>query len=348
MAETRTVMISSTARDLPQHREQVMHACLATRRMLPLMMEHLPATNADAKRISGEMVDQSDLYLGVFAHRYGHIPAGAETSVTEMEYERAVERGIPRLIFIMADDHALTAADVEKGAAAAKLEALKDRLKAEHCVRFFSSPADLRAHVLNTLASLDDTTPAAATSDLTISSLRGGWRLRPLAGHPVLNVAGFDGPVHTGGARLSFTLAHNGRGDRTIHLHAIVAEMLAYQAGVQPALAYSLAGDAVIGAGIRQPHVFAIALRGGQVGAARWMPGDPGGALAQSASENMLDTDPPRILTFSNEREDIEELQGTISAREPGLYQLRFVFYYSVAGEDRQQTSDVIRIYAQG
>lgn len=352
MAEVRTVMISSTARDLPQHREQVMHACLSTRKVLPLMMEHLPATTADAKRISVEMVDRSDVYLGVFAHRYGYVPAGSDLSVTEMEYERAVARGIPRLIFIMADDHPITAGDVEKGPVAAKLDALKERLKAEHCVRFFSSPADLRAHVLNTLFGLDDETSApaavAARSDLTISSLRGGWRLRPLPGHPTLNPDGFDGPVHTGGVRLSFTLAHNGQGDRTIHLHAIVPELLGYRAGPQPALAYTVAGDAVIGAGIKQPHVFAMTLRGAQVGAARWMPSSPGGAVAPSTSENLLDTDPPRVLTFTTDREDLEEVQGTVTARAPGLYILRFVFYYSVAGEDRQHASDPIRIYSQG
>ena len=42
-----TVMISSTARDLPQHRAQVLDACLR-QSMFPVMMEHLPASDADA------------------------------------------------------------------------------------------------------------------------------------------------------------------------------------------------------------------------------------------------------------------------------------------------------------
>ena len=130
MAVFRTVMVSSTARDLPKHREQVEHACLA-RHALPLMMEHLPATSADAKRVSAEMVDRCDVYVGVFGHRYGFVPSDGEISVTELEYLRAVERGIPRLIFLMADGHPLTAADVEKGAAATRLEALKQRLLTE-------------------------------------------------------------------------------------------------------------------------------------------------------------------------------------------------------------------------
>jgi hypothetical protein len=348
MASIRTVMVSSTARDLPAHRDQVMHACLA-RQALPIMMEHLPATTADARRTSTEMVDRAEVYLGIFAHRYGYVPSDGDISLTEMEYERAVERGIPRLIFLMADDHPITVADVEKGPGAAKLDALKERLKTEHCVRFFSSPADLRAHVLNTLASLDSA-PAApgATSDLTISSLRGGRRLRPLSGHPVLTPDGPDAPVYTGGVHVSFTLAHNGVGTRSINLHAMVLQVVSFMPGSQAALAYVVEGAAVVGAGVARPQVFSVALRGRTVSPARWVLDRTTNAVSQARSENFLDTEDPRVLTFPAGANDIEELQGTVTAREPGLYAVRFVFHYSVGGEDREHVSDTIRIYAEG
>ena len=41
------VIISSTARDLPEHRKDVMDACLR-QGMFPTMMGHLPASNSDA------------------------------------------------------------------------------------------------------------------------------------------------------------------------------------------------------------------------------------------------------------------------------------------------------------
>ncbi len=41
------VMISSTARDLPDYREQVKEACLRAD-MFPKMMEQMPALDADA------------------------------------------------------------------------------------------------------------------------------------------------------------------------------------------------------------------------------------------------------------------------------------------------------------
>lgn len=344
----RKVMISSTVRDLPRHREQVMHACLSTREpFLPKMMEHLPASAADAQAVSIELVDSCDIYLGVFGHRYGYVPSGTTVSVTEMEYRRAIEREMPRLVFMMAEDHPLTAADVETGEGAERLRALRESLQSHQVVKFFSSPAELRAHVLQSLVNLGDTASAApmADSDLTISSLVGGWRLRPLDGHPVLRVPGFEPMVYTGGVRLSFTLAHNGQGGRPIHLYAIVPEILEYVAGPQPRLDYRVQGDALFGAGVRQPRVFSLTLESGRVKSARWML-DAGAGVAAARSENLLDTDPPRVLHFTDARDDIEELQGTITLRGAGFVRLRFAFHYSIAGEDRTRRSDPVLLYA--
>jgi Domain of unknown function (DUF4062) len=113
-SDVKKVMISSTSLDLPEHRKVVLDACLR-KGMFPLMMEHLPAADADAIEESLRMVNEADIYLGIFAYRYGHIPKGYDISVTEMEYNRAVERGIPRLIFLMHKKHPLTAEDIETG-----------------------------------------------------------------------------------------------------------------------------------------------------------------------------------------------------------------------------------------
>lgn len=40
------IMISSTARDLPDHREKVRHACMRLGLFYPDMMEHLTAADA--------------------------------------------------------------------------------------------------------------------------------------------------------------------------------------------------------------------------------------------------------------------------------------------------------------
>jgi tetratricopeptide (TPR) repeat protein len=151
------VFISGTARDLPEHRKQVLDACLR-QGMFPMMMEHLPANDAEAILASLNEVDESDIYLGVFAHRYGYVPKDnnpQQISITEMEYNRAVERKIPRLIFIIDKTHPLadfTINDIDTGENAAKLERFKKYIEKENIVNFFKSPSDLRALVINSLS----------------------------------------------------------------------------------------------------------------------------------------------------------------------------------------------------
>ena len=57
-----------------------------------------------------------------------------------MEYERAVERETPRLIFLMHDKVPVLPEDFDKGEAAVKLEKLKDRLNKERVANFFKNP----------------------------------------------------------------------------------------------------------------------------------------------------------------------------------------------------------------
>jgi hypothetical protein len=158
MAERPVVMVSSTILNLPEHRPQVRDACLRLG-MFPLMMEHLPASDVDAIAESLRMVDRSDVYVGVFGHRYGHVPEGHERSITEMEVDRALERDIPRCLFFMARNHPVTIEDVDTGANAERLKRLKERLGKTHVVLEFASPADLRANVIHSLSELRQPSP---------------------------------------------------------------------------------------------------------------------------------------------------------------------------------------------
>ena len=53
-------IISSTARDLPEHRSQVLDACLF-QDVLPKMMEHLPGSDDDAIAASLALAERADL-----------------------------------------------------------------------------------------------------------------------------------------------------------------------------------------------------------------------------------------------------------------------------------------------
>src|SRR5437660_12652538 len=133
MAEQKRVMISSTARDLPEHREEVRDACLQ-QKMFPIMMEHLPASDADAIAASLELVDEADVYALLLAHRYGYVPKEnnpQQISITEMEYNRAVERGIRRVVFIVDKNRPLsdfTITDIDTAEYSSTLRSFKYRV----------------------------------------------------------------------------------------------------------------------------------------------------------------------------------------------------------------------------
>jgi tetratricopeptide (TPR) repeat protein len=149
-------MISSTALDLPQHRALVHKACLEAG-VFPIGMEQLPARDATGIAASLEMVGQADIYIGVYAFRYGWVPDGRDISITEMEFDHAVARkreGKLReiLVFTAHEEHAVTARDVETNEAAQeKLRKFKARAADGRVRKEFESAEELHRLVLQAL-----------------------------------------------------------------------------------------------------------------------------------------------------------------------------------------------------
>ena len=158
-------MISSTALDLPEHRAAVEKACIAAE-ILPIGMEHLPARDASGIAVSLEMVDKADLYLGIYAWRYGWVPDGKDISITEMEFDRAVERqaaGQLRelLIFTAHKNHPVTIEDIETGdIPQKKLAAFKTKATTGRDRKEFKSVEELRRLVSEALADFKARLPA--------------------------------------------------------------------------------------------------------------------------------------------------------------------------------------------
>lgn len=84
-----------------------------------------------------------DLYVGIFAWRYGHVPEGHDQSFTELEYRAAIEAGKPCLIFLLDEGAAWPRSMVDRGDAADRIEALRADLQKSHNVAFFSTAQEL-------------------------------------------------------------------------------------------------------------------------------------------------------------------------------------------------------------
>ena len=156
------VMLSSTFRDLIAEREAARDAILG-QEMLPLLMEVSPPM-PDCGIISNSiaMVDKADIYVVLISHyRYGQVIEDADLnpqklSVTELEFRRAEERGLPLCIFLEDDSILAPVADVLKEAANHdKLLAFRARANNPKRINAqFGDAKDIKASLTQCLARL--------------------------------------------------------------------------------------------------------------------------------------------------------------------------------------------------
>ncbi|WP_421796834.1 DUF4062 domain-containing protein [Haliscomenobacter sp.] len=154
------VMMSSTFRDLEQHRAVLIDA-LQKEDLFPIGMEtQIPRTDDDVISSSLNMVEKSSAYIGLISHRYGQIPVSAahnphNYSITRLEFEKAQSLGLPTLIFIMHDDHPVKRADVETDPEnLVKLEAFKTLAKESRIYLEFESFEHFSREAIHRIAQL--------------------------------------------------------------------------------------------------------------------------------------------------------------------------------------------------
>lgn len=149
------VFISSTWEDLQPEREAVEEALHRMQDTAFAGMEYFGSRPETPREVSLAEVDRSDVYIGIFAHRYG-------SGITEAEYRRAQQRGLPCLIYLKDDSVPVPPAHIEREPTkVAKLEALKRELKARHTLSFFKSPDHLATQVVADLHNLLGSAPSA-------------------------------------------------------------------------------------------------------------------------------------------------------------------------------------------
>jgi hypothetical protein len=136
------VFVSSTFKDLEECREKVR---LNLRKMghEDIAMEYfVPGDKRPLNKCLQE-VASCDLYIGIFAWRYGFIPDGYDKSMTELEYRKAVEAGKECLIFLLHEDASWPKKFIDKGEDLEKIEALRNGFSKEYLAGFFGSTDEL-------------------------------------------------------------------------------------------------------------------------------------------------------------------------------------------------------------
>ena len=146
------VFVSSTYKDLLDERQEVMQALLELD-CIPVGMELFPAADDDQWTLIKRLIDDCDYYILIVGGRYGSVNAEG-ISYTQMEYEYAIEKGIPVISFLHKKPDNIPAGKSEsEKALKKKLEDFKKIAQQKMC-KYYESPLELGSIVSRSLVRL--------------------------------------------------------------------------------------------------------------------------------------------------------------------------------------------------
>jgi tetratricopeptide (TPR) repeat protein len=152
------LFVSSTSIDLAEFRDVARHVASRLGMSVTAMEEFGPDPRRAAE-VCREKVLDSDLFLGLYAHRYGHqAKEFDDKSLTELEYMWAVEAGHPVLLYVIDDEIPWPPKFVDRGDAAIRLDRFKAVLRDRHVVSALTTPERLKEDLFVHLPAFRDRT----------------------------------------------------------------------------------------------------------------------------------------------------------------------------------------------
>ena len=152
------VFISSTYKDLVSERESLIMSLLSSK-YIPCGMEIFPSSSESQFEYIKRMLNLCDYYVLVLAGRYGEIGSNG-LSYTEMEYNYAVDKGIPILAFLHKHPENIPIKFSEKDyIMQEKLENFRKRIQNERLYKQWESPKELSTMVLLSLMEEQEQNP---------------------------------------------------------------------------------------------------------------------------------------------------------------------------------------------
>lgn len=146
------IYLSSTHSDLEEYRGRV-YAALRRLRHDVIAMEDYAAGDVRPLQQCLADVESCDVYVGLFAWKYGYVPPEHENpegrSITELEYREAGRHQKPRLVFVLRPEAPWPPVEMDahtgEGDRGDHIRRLRDELLAERLVGLFSTPEELAA-----------------------------------------------------------------------------------------------------------------------------------------------------------------------------------------------------------
>lgn len=150
----KTVFISSTYRDLVNHRQRVLNA-LQNYDIVIRGMEGFGARENPPLETCLEEIDKSDIYVGIISMCYGSVDNNTGKSYTQLEYEKAKELGLDIMIYLIDENKGkVDTGHIDFGEQNLRLKDFKNVLKNNHTVDWFVDEEDLSRKIYNRLGKL--------------------------------------------------------------------------------------------------------------------------------------------------------------------------------------------------
>jgi tetratricopeptide (TPR) repeat protein len=142
------VFLSSTYIDLIEHRKAA-HDALEQLGLHVIGMESFGARPEDSTTACLKEVKECELFVGIYAHRYGYIPKDSDVSITEQEFDYAKKLGKPIFGFIV-DDEFIWHQKYWEHDKTDKLNAFLNKVKKQP-VEFFTTPDNLASGIASSV-----------------------------------------------------------------------------------------------------------------------------------------------------------------------------------------------------
>jgi hypothetical protein len=187
MGQMTKVFVSSTYDDLVGYRD-VVQKVIRQAGAVAVGMEDFGARDQRPLSECLAVVEESDVFVGIYAHRYGFIPDGLQISITEAEYQHAISTSLPVFAYIIDDDYPWPPKYVDQGESAKKLSRFKHLLRDNHIVKKFEEDWQLASFVM---ADLNRHSLREGLSDARTESIK-------------IKIDGVSGKAFTGKTKDSF------------------------------------------------------------------------------------------------------------------------------------------------
>src|SRR5262245_43219539 len=144
------VFVSSTKKDLVAHRCAVRDE-LETLGLQLGRMETFGARPQHATEACLAEIEASELFVGIYAHRYGHIPADSDMSITEVEFDYAFNNHRPTFCFLVDEEYPWPEEFKEQEPGKTLLRKFKDKVERVVVRDSFTTPDVLARRVVSSI-----------------------------------------------------------------------------------------------------------------------------------------------------------------------------------------------------